>query len=254
MSGHGSWSGQGKREQRGQQSGEDVMSGATQDTHASWRNASDIANVLGVSEAEAQDYYDAVNGGMDGGFTWGWDGVIRAYQQGKTREEILSMSGVSGAINSKFGGDADAYMAELEKKALNCEKFIAKAPKWNGAELTRGYYDMSDDVIAALTTPNAAINLNLGSASWTTDPKVSEKFSHHGNGSGKRFIAHCTGKRRGTSVRNLSHFGTEAEVLCSEKEAFQFVRMEQIGGAVHAWYTVVDTNMDWGYSKKNLKK
>ena len=250
MSGHGSWSGQGKREQRGG----DVMSGATQDQHADWSSAEDIAAELGVSIEEARDLHDAIDSDI-GGFSHGWDSVIRAYQQGKTREEILKMDDVKYAIYDNFGGDIDAYMDELVKKATNCEKLIDKAPKWNGGELTRGYYDMPDDVIAALTTPNSLINLNLGTASWTTDPSVSEGFSHHGDGTGHRFIAHCTGERRGTSIRNLSAFDFEDEVLCSAKEGFEFVRMETASdGAIHAWYKVSDHNVDWGYSKKNLKK
>lgn len=252
MGGGGKSSGQAARRRRGR-GGSD-----TQKWHASWESVEDIQDALGVSREEAQDYWDAVNGGDDGGFTRGWDAVIRAYEQGKTVDEIMEMKAgwattVQDIVDDKFNGDRDAYMKAVIKKADDCEKLIEKSPKWTGTELMRGYHDMSKEDMQKLMTPDVELNLNWGTASWTTDTQTAvETFAHGDYDPAHAFVAHCTGDRKGTSINGLSHFkDSEWEVLCSKGEAFKFVRSEVINGVTHAWYEVVKTDKDW--SKKSKK-
>lgn len=238
-------SGQKSRQQRS-------SGGGTQDAHNPWHTVDDIQKQLGVSREVAQDYYDAVNGGADGGFTRGWDGAIRAYEQGNLDDYIDSNFRAQDVINMKYNGDRDAYRKAVVKKADDCEKLIDAAPKWNGGELMRGY-SLSPKEIADLTETGREINLNWGTASWTTDADVA-KYQFAGSGQ-NGLIAHVVGERRGTSIDGLSHFSGqyadykgagEWEVLCSKHESFECVgKTVDPDGLTHAWYRVVSRNRNW---------
>jgi len=227
------------------------MGGGTQTEHNPWHTVEDIQKQLGVSKEKAQDFYDAVNGGADGGFTRGWDGAIRAYEQGNLDDYIDHDFRAQNVIKMKYNGDRDAYKKAVVKKADDCEKLIDAAPKWNGSELMRGF-DLSPDKIAKLTEPGMEINLNWGTASWTTDRGTAvNTFAGYGS---HGLVAHVTGERRGTSIDGISHFSGqyskygsgEWEVLCSKKESFEFVRKTvDADGLTHAWYRVVSRNRDW---------
>ena len=225
----------------------DYSNTKTQKGHPSKYDAASLAARTGVSTEKAQEFIDAIHGGSIGGFTWGWDGVIRAYQNGATRAQILSMHHTKETIQNKFGGDENAYFAALRRKASGCEELIDRSPKWNGKELTRGFHGLDNATIDALTNtdPNTLINLNRGTASWTTSVSVARSFASSSYG----FIAHVSGERRGTSIKAGSHYKGESEVLCSRREAFRCTRWEKHSdGYIHAYYEVVDTDYDWGGS------
>lgn len=246
MSGHGAWSGQAGRTQR--TSG---VGNTTQEEHSPWHTADDIQRQLGVGGQDAQDFYDAVNGGSDGGFTKGWDGAIRAYERGDIDDFIDESYAAQNVISSKYNGSRDAYIKAVEKKANDCERLIDASPKWNGSELMRGY-DLSPDQIDRLTEPGREINLNWGTASWTTDRDTAvQTFAGYGS---HGLVAHVVGERRGTSIDGISHFSAqyspygsgEYEVLCSKRESFEFVRKTvDPDGFTHAWYRIVSRNKDW---------
>lgn len=266
MSGHGSWSGQGERPQRTSNgagsstqemlpavvAGSEGMGGGTQDQHNRWGTAAQIRMQLKIGAAEAKDLKNAIYEPQNGGFTWGWDSVIRAYENGASESDIMKLTAgkydnVQKLVDAKYGGDRSAYMKEVAKKARNCEKLIDLAPKWNGAELTRGFKKLDASTFADLTRVGSVVDLNNGTASWTTTEDVARGFAGYklGTPTGS-FVAHCSGARRGTSIRNLSRFKREDEVLCSKNEAFQCVRVERRkNGEVHAYYRLIDANHDW---------
>lgn len=249
MGGRGGSSGQAERARRS--GGGDGMGGGTQTGHNPWRTVDDIQKQLGVSREVAQDYYDAVNGGVDGGFTRGWDGAIRAYEHGSLDDYIDNDFNAQDVISMKYNGDRDAYKKAVIKKADDCEKLIDAAPKWNGGELMRGF-DLPPDKIAQLTEPGMEINLNWGTASWTTDRDTAVgTFAGYGS---HGLVAHVVGERRGTSIDGISHFsgqynqfgGGEWEVLCSKRESFEFIRKTvDADGFTHAWYRLVSKDKDW---------
>lgn len=255
MGGHNRSSGQTarRRRERGVPYNND-----TQSHHATWFDADDIKDRLGVSEQQAQDYFDAVNGGSNGGFTKGWDAVIRAYEQGLSVDEIMNMSAgyhqtVQELVDVKYNGDRKAYMAEVAKKARNCESLIDASPKWDGGELMRGFKYLDADTFNALTTVGAKVDLNRGTASWSTDEEIARSFANGAKSPGS-FIAHCSSPRRGTSIRNLSHYDYEEEVLCSSHEAFICTGVRKDSqGRTHAYYDLVDTNYDWSSVWKKKK-
>ena len=217
-------------------------------SHPYGYSAFELAARTGVSEKKAQDFKNALYEDGIGGFTRGWDGVIRAFQRGDGKEAIKKMKGTLNAIKNNFGGDENKFFSALRKKANDCEELIDRSPKWSGGELFRGYNDLSPQTMAALTNTDkdAIINLNAGTASWSTSSYVARNFANMGNNpSGGRLIAHVSGERRGTSIKNGSYYNHEDEVLCSRREAFRCVKTEVINGYTHAWYEVVDTDYDW---------
>lgn len=236
------------------------MGGGTQTEHAKWHTVNDIQQALGVSSEDAQDFYDAVNGGRDGGFTRGWDTAIRAYQQGMSPDEVIDASDARDVVASKYNGDKDAYIRDVAKKAKDCERLIDASPKWNGSELMRGFHDMPQDAIDALTDPNAMINLNAGTASWTTSEGVASVFAETYANPKQGLIAHVRGDggMRATSIEGISAFnhyddgneGSEWEVLASQKNAYRCVRTwYDPDGTTHAEYEVVSTNHNWKKKK-----
>ena len=249
MSGHGGFSGQTVREQRDENEG---MGGGTQTKHNDWKTVEDIQRALGVSEDEARDFKNALNSDTDEtGYTNGWDKVIRAYENGEM-DRMLQTAKVNRIINQKYGGDTQAYVDSVAKKAKDCERLIDMSPKWNGPELMRGYKGLDQDALTQLTTPGVLIDLNRGTASWTSKESTARSYAGYTNymptGAPKGgFVAHVeSGTRRGTSIKNLSFFKSEDEVLCSSKEAFVCVRVEtRPNGEVHAYYDVVETNHKW---------
>lgn len=224
----------------------DDLLGGEQVGHNPWSSADDIAQQLGVTQQEAEDMYDAIRG-----FTWGWDSVMRARQQGGGIEELKAASWkTQGVIDNDFGGDEAAYLAEVDKRIANANKLIELAPKWNGGELYRGYA-LSQDIVDEFTS-GKVVNLNYGNASWTTADYKAQDFAS-GNTSwdqSVKFIAHTNQKRNGTSIRGLSVFPSEQEVYGSHKEAFVCTKTQKIGDYVHGWFDVVDYNHTWTYPKK----
>lgn len=224
----------------------DNLQGGEQDHHNPWGSPSDIASQLGVSDQEAQDMYDAIYG-----FTWGWDQVMRARQRGGDIEDLKKAHyKTRSIIDSQFGGDESAYLAEVDKRIANANKLLDMAPKWNGGELFRGYA-LTQDLVDEFTS-GKVVNLNFGNASWSTDSLVAQDFANNNNSweSPIKFIAHTNQKRNATSIRGLSHFFPEHEVFGSYKEAFVCTQTQAIGNYVHAWFDVVDYNHNWNYKKK----
>lgn len=241
-------SGQEARTQRSSNS--NGMGGGTQTTHMAWSDAEDIEDALGVSSQQARDYFNAVNGGDNGGFTRGWDTQIRDYQTLST-DDFLDKNRF--VIDSKYGGNEEAYIRAVSKKARDCESLIDASPKWNGGELSRGFKNLDSDTLAQLTTVGAKVDLNYGTASWSTSEDVARGFArYYGYGAPNgSFVAHVeSGTRRGTSIRGLSHYYEENEVLCSKNEAFICTKVEtRPNGEVHAYYDVIDTNYNWKRKK-----
>ena len=246
--------GSGQEERMQRSAGGDGMGGGTQTAHMSWYDAEDIADALGVSKETAEDFYHAVSGNgekygddAEGGFTFGWDNAIRHLQRGASENEILSLYGAREAIDTKFGGDKNAYMDMLRKKSADVERLIDASPKWQGGETFRGFKNMPASKLAELTTVGNVVDLNNGTASWTSNENVARRFASSGQNSS--FVAHVSAgtRRRGTSIKNISLFNSEDEILCSKNEQFICTRTERRNGRLHAYYELVDTNYRWKY-------
>lgn len=162
-----------------------------------------VKELTGVTDdKEAEDLMNAVFG-----FSWQWDYEIRQVQCGNS-------------VKSRHGHTTE----EINKKAQDLETFIAKSPQWKGGMTYRGMSLSQlelDDLRAQLT---AGTFNNLGSASWSTTESVSRGFasSHLGEKSPKfgdtktfRVVLHTTKHKKATSIKHLSNFPGEDEVLAS---------------------------------------
>lgn len=162
-----------------------------------------IKELTGVTDdKEAEDLMNAVFG-----FSWQWDYEIRQVQCGNS-------------VKSRHGHTTE----EIHKRAQDIETFIAKSPQWKGGITYRGM-SLSplelDDLRAQLA---AGTFDNLGSASWSTTEHVSRGFAgaHIGEKSPKfgdikthRVVLHTTKHKKATSIKHLSNFPGEDEVLAS---------------------------------------
>lgn len=157
-----------------------------------------IKELTGCSDQEAEDYKKAVNG-----FSFGWDYEIRCEQSGK-----------------RYSPRKGHTVEEVQRKAKDLEEFIAKSPKWDGGTTFRGI-SISDEVffeIQKKLESGESLDM-LGAASWTTDLSIATDFSEK-NLSDRvvnSVIFVCESQPMGTSIRHLSRFIEEQEVLVSSK-------------------------------------
>lgn len=151
---------------------------------------------------EAESYFEAVRG-----FSFQWDYEIRQVQSGNS---VVSRHGHSNE--------------EILKKARDLEKFIAKSPQWDGGTTYRGM-TLSNLELEALRKElkNGKGNMQ-GSASWSTRESVSRNFSgaHLGESSpvygdvkNNKVMLVAHKHKKATSIRHLSRFSSEDEVLTS---------------------------------------
>jgi hypothetical protein len=105
---------------------------------------------------------------------------------------------------------SDAY-----KKAQTIETFIEQSPTWDGGDLYRGIRMKADDV--AQLQVGGTIDMR-GMSSWSSKESVATSFAHtYGGGSRKSVIFRTSGTKKGTSIRHLSQYSHEDEVLVSGK-------------------------------------
>lgn len=143
----------------------------------------------GVSEPAAQEMADAVKS-----FTGDDYKIIRAVQNG-----------------AKTGSPAERRLAEM------CEEYIEHAPKWEGGTTYRGINVPPSK--ANSYVKGAILDVNRGTASWSSTLATAEEFSTHGYG--VQVVFACETQRNGTSIRHLSSYKSENEVLVSKKSRYE---------------------------------
>lgn len=163
------------------------------------KTPAETAAYLGVSEERAKELYGSIQSFTGSGYT-----EIRKAQNG--------------------GGSDWA-----KKAAENCEAYIDAAPKWGGGTTYRGI-NVSKEA-AATFVKNAIIDINRGTASWSTSREVSKSFS--GKGSGSKVVFRCKTQSRGTSIKHISFFPGENEVLVSRRVQYKVTGRRQQGSYLY---------------------
>nr|DAL75644.1 MAG TPA: minor capsid protein [Caudoviricetes sp.] len=135
-------------------------------------------------------------------FSSGWDWDIRHYQQ--------------GCAASDLGHD----IKEVKERAEDLEKFLHAAPQWDGGTTYRGI--AVDPTTLSRFKRRAkdgkAIDM-LGSSSWSTERSTSMEFALDNAeviDDASMCLFRCEGKQKGTTIRHLSAYEGEEEVLCSQ--------------------------------------
>lgn len=178
-----------------------------------------MKNAKDIDRQKAEAYEKAVYG-----FTYQWDYEIREVQDGRT-------------VTSRKGH----ALEDICRRAIDIEDYIARAPKWKGARVYRGM-SVSEQEIGRIraSLKNGEYGMH-GTASWSTSESVASSFStmHIGETDNRfnigekltrRVIIVCDEQRRGTTIRHMSHFGSEYEVLCSKMSRYELVSEEKSGG------------------------
>lgn len=169
-----------------------------------------IEEATGVSREIAKDYLEAVIG-----FSWEWDYEIRQVQCGNN-------------VKSKYGHTLD----KIIKKAIDLEEFIAKSPRWVGRETYRGIALSPKEIAYARTELKNGDYDMLGSASWSTVEHTARTFAERnidktsaafGDKKTQRVVFIAKGHTKATSIRHLSEFPGENEVLASKRCRYKIV-------------------------------
>lgn len=125
---------------------------------------------------------------------------------------------------TQYGGIRRAYSnndktSDYGQKGQAIDEFVQKSPKWSGGTLYRGIgveKQVADDILkkAIMGDP---ITQN-GPSSWSSNPKIAESFSKKGYDKVRIvFVTNKGSTKYGTSVKHLSQFPNEKEVLMSGK-------------------------------------
>ena len=111
------------------------------------------------------------------------------------------------------------------EKAVAVEDFIKNSPKWAGGTVYRGIA-VPEDFDVSQYKKGAVIDMR-GMSSWTSSPDIADLFAT-GN---KRVIFINEGKKskNGTSVKRLSDYKIEEEVLFSNKARWKVDSQETKG-------------------------
>lgn len=141
-----------------------------------------------------------------------------------------------------FTGSSYSSIRKAQRGVLNdkqyvamdqhLEDYIAAAPKWGGGTTYRGI-GLDKKTAATLLSgwdKGAIIDINgNGTASWSTDRNVSKSFASKGGDA--RLVFSCKTQNRGTSIKHISHFSSENEVLVSMKSKYRVVtKPKTVGG------------------------
>lgn len=198
-----------------------VQSKATQTDHPTFSvdKIESIKISAQCTDAEALDYYAAVNG-----FSFQWDYEIRQVQIGN---KVVSRHGHT--------------LPDICKKANDIEDFISRSPQWRKTETMRGMSLSDKDVEDLRSALQSGDFSNNGCASWTTKRYVSEQFSrmHIGETSQKngdilnnRVLLICDKHKSATSIKNWSQYKGEDEVLASKNCRYKLLSESRSGGFI----------------------
>lgn len=194
------------------------------DNHMSWSSSKDIWDQMGggynnggVGGQQAKDMFKAVQD-----FTDGYYGSIRKAQ-------------ASGDTTSSAG-----------KKAQQLESFISHGVKagheWSGGTTYRGIQLSSKVFDTIKNTPvGQQVDPNIGGvASWSTRRSKSESFAGGGYaGHSVVFVTSGSTHKNAVSIKNLSYYSSENEVLASGSNTYTKVGQFEKNGYL---YVYVDVN------------
>lgn len=123
--------------------------------------------------------------------------------------------------------------------AEDIEQYISLAPKWGGGKTYRGI--TVDDETLATYKVGAELDINRGTASWSSLRNVAADFADNVVPKSKRqnkVIFVSPTQKNGVTIKHLSHYEFEHEVLVSKKSR----------------YTVTKTYNDSGYTFVEVKE
>jgi len=148
--------------------------------------------------------------------------------------DFYSGSHYSDIRNYQKGRLQTARPASLERYKQwgeDLEQFIDRSPKWGGGATYRGFSTSPERFEKLMADMVSGKELDMGgTSSWSTKKSMAEQFSGIGGGAGYYpVILECTGQNRGTSIRAVSSFLEEDEVLVSRYARYKIRGTRQEG-------------------------
>lgn len=140
-------------------------------------------------------------------------------------------------IRASSRGENDSFKTEAE----NCEEFIKASPKWAGGKIYRGIKINNDaDLRAIMDKASKGQPIDMrGISSWSTEQSIAEEFATDYSESGfihsVVFVTNGTSTKNGTSVKHLSRYKDENEVLVSKDAVFTPTKIEAAGGTIYIY-------------------
>lgn len=128
-------------------------------------------------------------------------------------------------------------------KADAIEDFITRSPKWDGGDIYRGIsvdQTTAKNIVAGVKK-GKAISM-MGMSSWSSKKSVAENNFAYANNSwdsdSVSIIFKCSGAKQGTSIRHLSKFTFEDEVLVSSKSRWKGTKVTEKKNGSHTIYEI----------------
>lgn len=169
----------------------------------------EIAKNTGANRERAEEYAEAISS-----FTGPESTEIRQYQT--------------------YGPPPD-----MEKESEALEAFIEQSPKWEG-EVHRGIGTDRETAEEIVRQARAGEEMGmLGASSWSTNAETAGDFAE-GNSEGAVVLFRSTGPQNGTSVRYVSEYPMEDEVLMSNDARWKPTNVETDEDDFGTLYVYVD--------------
>ncbi len=166
-----------------------------------------IMQQLGIDSDLASSYEVAIDS-----YTGSYYPDIRNYQKG-----LLQTARPASLERYKQWGE-------------DLEQFIDRSPKWGGGATYRGFSTSPERFEKLMADMVSGKELDMGgTSSWSAKKSVAEKFSETSLTGHYPVILECPGQNRGTSIRAVSRFLEEEEVLVSRHARYKIIGTRQEG-------------------------
>ena len=183
--------------------------GQKQHTHRpeSKLNEGAAANIIqidtGVDAETAKTMYAAVNDFTCSGFD-----AIRSYQ-------------------------CSGKPPHAKEKADTIERFISKSPQWDDGAIYRGIH-VTPEAARDIVKQASAGKLfdQRGMSSWTTDEGIARSFMGSSGAKSNSILFRSKGAQQGTSIKHLSEYPNEKEIIMSSKARWKASAVRQISATV----------------------
>lgn len=162
---------------------------------------------LGIDSATASRYAAAIDSYSDMHYAF-----IRDYQKGRPQNARPST------------------LEKYKQWGEDLEQFIDSSPKWGGGTTYRGFTTSQERFEKLMADMVSGKELDMGgTSSWSTQKSIAEKFSSSRRGGRYSVILECPGQNRGTSIRAVSSFLEDDEVLVSRHARYKITGTRQEG-------------------------
>ena len=122
--------------------------------------------------------------------------------------------------------------SEYYEKAVAVEDFIENSPKWAGGTVYRGI-GVPEGFDVSQYKKGAVIDM-MGMSSWSSSIGVANSFTA-GNKKRVIFVNNSKKSKNGTSVKRLSNYKMEQEVLFSNKARWKVDSQETEGNKTYVY-------------------